>query len=522
MLRGVLAVAAAFLLLLLSSSPSVPADAGYSLHFGGVICVDESCDPPDPPLDIVAKIGDVDCGHATSFARRSWATLQMVGAYGIKVASAADVSGCGTPDARVDFYIHGRKANQWYNWPSSGYDDEPISVGDYQHLGVTIFHGDDPFLWNCDEGCNGPLVQAFVGNKECGRLQTVNENYNDYFRWLVIAGAHAKPGCAEIGDRIHFTVNGLPAHEQSSSSPWFEDINLSTGQRGFFVAGRVCINSDCSPNIVGHTVVAKIGNTVCDQRNIELLRRIWEPAYSWYNLLVAADEKTPGCGIEGATINFYIDGWKAQQATWTEGGSTDLDLWVGPDISAYSGLSFCHGNPCHNATVQAYIGDALCGEVTTVDSQTLAGAYGPFAVKSAEAQFGCGTRGATVSFKVNGEDVGQFPLWQPGFHSLDLSAGYVLWGDTNCSGRLDAADAMRILRWVLTGESDNMCFAVTKTMYLGPFYPGVPWADINCDLAITGTDALITLLAAGGTPVQQARVCPYLGEPLQVYPLPDH
>ena len=84
--------------------------------------------------------------------------------------------------------------------------------------------------------------------------------------------------------------------------------------------------------------------------------------------------------------------------------------------------------PPGGTTVQAVVGDTVCGEATTRSvpmgqgsQQHLVG-FSRLIVPSAEIKPGCGRPDATVSFRMSGEEVGTV-AWQPGLQEVHLELG---------------------------------------------------------------------------------------------------
>jgi hypothetical protein len=290
--------------------------------------------------------------------------------------------------------------------------------------------------------------------------------------------------------------------------------------------GHACIDANCSSAMLGHPVVAKIGDVECGQTQIAFPISDGQEQ-SLYYISVAPAEMTPGCGTEGATVNFYIDVRRANQTgIWTNGAQNRLDIWVGADFAAFSGATLCNGKPCYmcfdpcpTALITAYVGDTFCGSMRPY-GYLIANYYGPLTVQSSDAKPGCGTPGATVTFKIDGRDVFETVAWSGGFHQLNLTAGDVIWGDNDCSGRLDAGDALRVLRVIIQMQPDPpLCFSLMQRLALRSSSLQVQWGDIDCSGDLTPLDALKTLLAASTVAIEQASGCPPPGSVLQALPL---
>jgi hypothetical protein len=72
----------------------------------------------------------------------------------------------------------------------------------------------------------------------------------------------------------------------------------------------------------GASVTATIGGTACGSTTVQ--------ADSSYVLDVVSSGQTAGCGTEGASVSFAVDGNPAGSGTWSSGKFTNLDLTPGP------------------------------------------------------------------------------------------------------------------------------------------------------------------------------------------------
>lgn len=518
---------AVFILLLASMSNHPPSAAAVAndMHMRGSLCVDLSCGEAAYGLEVVATIDGHECGRDTSGPFQEDGDPRVTAGFDITVPSAQDVPGCGTPGASVDFTVDGRPVHEHIEWYATEDSLFQLSVGDAAYLSGYIHYGDDWYSFPCNDLCEGPYIKAFVNGVLCGELQTLGSSSRSYYRYLVVAGADAKPGCAHDGDTVTFTVDDVPAHEEFTWYAGFSSSDVSVGPRSAHFRGHACIDADCSSAMLGHPVVAKIGDVVCGQTQTDFPISDGQ-VQSLYEIAVAPTEKTAGCGTDGATVDLYIDGRKtAQTATWTDGTNTYLDLWVGADFAAFSGWTTCDGKPCYNcfspcptANITAYVDGKLCGSMHP-DGWLIINSYGPLVVKSDESEPGCGTPGGTVTFKINDKTVAETASWSPGFHAQQLTAGDEIWGDTDCSRALDGGDALLILRYLASDQPYAACFSLLQQLSLRPFGMQALWADIDCSGGVTPLDALKTLLAASELAIEQAPGCPPPGSLLQALPL---
>ncbi len=287
--------------------------------------------------------------------------------------------------------------------------------------------------------------------------------------------------------------------------------------------GLACIDSDCLTG--GRNVVAKIGDVVCGEATSGMIASDGQPA-GYYRIDVAPRDEIIGCGTEDATVRFFIDGREAQQTgVWANGGEDHLDIWAGADISVFSGFAVCSGTPCFfcfspcpTALVEAYIGGQLCGSMRP-SGWLIVNRYGPLVVKSDKTQVGCGAPGATVTFKIDGEDVAGAAEWTPGFQQRSLFAGSEIWGDNDCSGQIDGTDVIRLLQYKSGGPpSPLVCVWQFGNVYLSPGGTQAMWGDIDCSGGVDVLDALKALQVFAQLSIVQNPECPLPGWPVQAVP----
>jgi hypothetical protein len=78
----------------------------------------------------------------------------------------------------------------------------------------------------------------------------------------------------------------------------------------------------------GASVTAIIGGSICGQTTVK--------ADSTYVLDVVSSGQIAGCGTEGASVGFTVNGCPAGNGTWSSGKLTELDLAatsVSPPVS---------------------------------------------------------------------------------------------------------------------------------------------------------------------------------------------
>jgi hypothetical protein len=91
----------------------------------------------------------------------------------------------------------------------------------------------------------------------------------------------------------------------------------------------------------------------------------------------------------------------------------------------------------------------------------------------------------------------------------------LVWGDNDCSGSEDAVDALKNLQELagLPYGQNDPCFALGEPV--GVSLAGVlevPWGDVDCDGDLDSADALGILRSLAALPVNQEEGCPMIGD----------
>jgi len=116
------------------------------------------------------------------------------------------------------------------------------------------------------------------------------------------------------------TGSDVPAQPPTPPNRFFGDVTL-----------------DGSPALPGTYITATIGGNVCGATSVE--------ADSTYVVDVVSEGNAPGCGTEGATVDFWVAGLAAGSATWHSGYFTELDLAAVNPCAAFAGADDGHPNP---------------------------------------------------------------------------------------------------------------------------------------------------------------------------------
>jgi hypothetical protein len=169
-------------------------------------------------------------------------------------------------------------------------------------------------------------------------------------------------------------------------------------------------------NTYGRTVLAMIDGKVCGVGR----HRVWGSVL----LAIPSEDQEAGCGHEGVEVSFAVDGFAVPETLkWSpgqhEGFTFTLDPspdgpFAGPPFAYYT-VSLAPRPPDFlgqfSQHIEAWIDGEPCG---TVSGEGPAEAL--LLVAPDELVDGCGRKGATVTFTLNGRPLGESVPWEPGFH----------------------------------------------------------------------------------------------------------
>ncbi len=172
----------------------------------------------------------------------------------------------------------------------------------------------------------GTVITALVNGQECGTTTVVGGKYDDFS--FSILGAGEREGCALPGDQVQFTVGGVLAGNSMRWKPLFDpsrvirSLNLELILPHFvdIVAMQDHAwywfeRSGDSPIPDGTLVQAMIDGVVCGEARVESLAS--ESIAGFSQLLVASSDVEEGCGREGSTVSFQVNGLRATtQMPW--------------------------------------------------------------------------------------------------------------------------------------------------------------------------------------------------------------
>ena len=192
---------------------------------------------------------------------------------------------------------------------------EELDFGLYGLQHLPTFLGD---AWKDAERIDNPSVEAIIGNKNCtgpGGVHPTDQGLAFY--QISVIPASIVSGCGEPGSVIQFTLNGETANEtaiwqdEGASAANHHRLTLTIGPA---FAWWVPVVEPIQQAIEDEDlhVEAFIGDTLCG--------RAERPGLPGVLLVVPSAELVPGCGTEGATVTFTVNGQPSEQtATWTAG-----------------------------------------------------------------------------------------------------------------------------------------------------------------------------------------------------------
>lgn len=206
-------------------------------------------------------------------------------------------------------------------------------------------------------------------------------------------------------------------------SPAADGAAAVTGSEAMTISGSTWVNARPASG----TVRAFIGDTECASEESILFV---DGAVPFFVATIPPENDLPGCGTDGATIRFTLNGQPAEPTViWETGGSVNVQIFVGPPFAVYSGV-FSSPVPFEelgNAMVEPLISGQVCGKQLNA-LQGVGPTWGfSVVVDPAELVRGCGQPGAHVQFRlVRMEDGRRTVLsavtgdvvWEPGTHEL--------------------------------------------------------------------------------------------------------
>jgi len=193
-------------------------------------------------------------------------------------------------------------------------------------------------VWvNATPAAAGAKVIAWMGDVACGEGYATGGNQPSWYSVIVRSSA-TRAGCGTEGAAVRFTIDDQPV---TPTGVWHVRTMQQIQQRLDLVAGPpiavydIDIMSEGPPQ---RTVQAFIDDTLCAEgtasRPVVILSATPQSlAVSARLILVVPSESLrPGCGREGATVRFVVDGVTySPTAVWTP-GEQRLQLMAGPVV----------------------------------------------------------------------------------------------------------------------------------------------------------------------------------------------
>jgi len=177
------------------------------------------------------------------------------------------------------------------------------------------------------------------------------------------------------------TASPTPA---ATPTPMPNQLSIFTG--GCWLNARPC---------VGQTMTARIAGKVCATDSMPLTPA--DSNRSVYRLVVPSRDIVPGCGSDGATIDFFVgDQLAAPSATWHAGTTQTMSFIAGPLFAMFGGgIEIAAAD--HTAVLAPYVNEKACGYAS--HGFVVPDLYEAI-VFSSQQESGCGIEGAQVSFKL--------------------------------------------------------------------------------------------------------------------------
>lgn len=215
--------------------------------------------------------------------------------------------------------------------PAASGEAHPRDSGDWAHfMGLVWLDGTEPPM--------GTLVQAFVGDTECGeRKTTIGGNVAG--QWLhgfigraiylmSVPSSDERPGCGTAGASVSFWVGGKQAHQTGQwRSGDTQFLHLTVGAQPAIFSGNVTI--DGGPVERGVPIQAFMDGVLCGELRVaEDSEPPMMKESEYRHLAVLPSEARVGCGTEGAQIRFLVKGIQAKETAIWERGFHTLDLLI--------------------------------------------------------------------------------------------------------------------------------------------------------------------------------------------------
>lgn len=155
----------------------------------------------------------------------------------------------------------------------------------------------------------GVTLDALVDGVSCG--DGIVAERDGLIRYeLYVLGASERPGCAQNGDEVLFTIDRAEAGSATFSARRRQDLDLIAGSAPMYFSFWFY-----SPPLEG-AVVPYVGSTMCGQAFLETFA-LAPPNFQ--TVFVTSEATQPGCGAPGRAVTLRIGDAVLEQLVWEEG-----------------------------------------------------------------------------------------------------------------------------------------------------------------------------------------------------------
>lgn len=258
----------------------------------------------------------------------------------------AEIQSCDLPGSHRPYFATDCGVNQAPKWKATSPESAELTLspGDSVTLDfgarmseVLVVNGGA--ILNDDYAPDGTLIEAVGGGTTCGQA-TVDAS-RGRFR-LEVSGASEVEGCAKPGDRVRLLVGNVPAIETITWDAQRKHLGLNLAATPNHAWYWISVPHEGSEGAEGETADASIDGSTCGQATITQAPPGFSPLpgpLGFSRLVIPRDTVETGCGHEGATVSFQINGEEFATAAWAPGVHqlTAETLPVGPTILPKTG-----------------------------------------------------------------------------------------------------------------------------------------------------------------------------------------
>jgi len=174
----------------------------------------------------------------------------------------------------------------------------------------------------------GSVVTASIGSTVCGEGYVYGTGPISGYE-VIVRSANVRGGCGTEGTAVHFTLNGQSV---PTVGYWHVRTMQELQQSVDIIVGPPFAVFDVELALTGgptRTVQAFVGGTLCAEGVASSAGML---PYPRVTLVVPPESLRPGCGREGATVRFVVDGVTySPTAVWAP-GEQRLQLMAGPVV----------------------------------------------------------------------------------------------------------------------------------------------------------------------------------------------